>query len=96
MHERILKRLKFESYYLNNNKRFITNYQDENGVRMMQRKLNNKLIVEDGLQKIGDVKSENFLPTIAYVIVSQVINEEHCQKNHKHRKKIHENSKFCL
>ena len=51
---------------------------------MMQRKLNDKLIVDDRLEKVGDVESENFLPSIADVVVSQVVYEEHWHKNHKH------------
>ena len=51
----------------------------------MQGKLNDKLIVEDRLEKVVDIKSEIFLPPIADIIVSQVIEEEHRHKNQKHR-----------
>ena len=51
----------------------------------MQGKLNDKLIVEDRLEKVVDIKSEIFLPPIADIIVSQVIEEEHRSKNQKHQ-----------
>ena len=44
---------------------------------MMQNKLNNKLIVEDWLEKVADVEPEDFLPPIADVVFSEMVNQEH-------------------